>query len=183
MSRTASPFLAILLVVGFVPAVLAQSDAGALLIPGDNGAVAVGCAIAGSDLSLTVTFPSPVQKYLGPTQPAMSLTFFLDTDKNPRTGYGKSEDARKGGDYSIDFTVRLINDTVQASPDDVTVAQHSPESSFGRLVPVKASIRVDGNKIEVLVPLSALKLKKGKSVRIAAQNGAGVYVDQSIELK
>ena len=183
MSRAASPFLAILLVLGFVPAVFAQADGGALLIPGDNGAVAVSCAIAGSDLDFSVTFPSPIRSYLGPTQPAMSLTFFLDTDKNPRTGFAKSEDARKGGDYSLDLTVRLVNDTVQANADDVTLAQHSSESTFGRLVPVKATFRVDGNKIEVLLPLSAMKLKKGKPVRIAAQTGSGAYVDQSIELK
>jgi hypothetical protein len=183
MSRTASWLAAVALVALFAPPVPGQTQSEGLLLPSPAGAVSVNCAVAGSDLGLTVTFPSPVKTYLVPDRPSLSLTVFFDTDKNVRTGFALADDARRGADYSVDLTVRLSGGEVRASEDDVTVVQLNAASSFGTLVPAKSSIRVDGSKVEVLVPLAAMKLRKGRTVRVAAQTAAGDYVEQTIELK
>jgi hypothetical protein len=159
------------------------------------GTITFSVKIEGADLAATVTYPKPIRTYLGgfdkngTKNTSAAVRLFLDTDANPKTGLGGDpvfEPGQQGAEWSLeaseietslarddkggwingpklDATVRKGEDTADL-PEGVF-----PEWEFevgGAFVKADWVKPPDATTMRLRVPLAALALKAGDTVRV-----------------
>ncbi len=154
-----------------------------LLFGSDQGAVGVTVAVAGADLSITWEFEKPVKSYPNADAPYVSMELDLDTDNNAKTGWSQVDDLRRGSEFMTEFIVRLPG-AGKAEEFFVTRYPTDPKAPGGTTVKGDARLRVDGTRANLLIPLSALGLRKGQTIRvIPVPPGQDVTRDQTLTLR
>lgn len=149
-----------------------------------QGETVLTTAVVGSDLSLTFEFEKPVKSYLSADDPFVSIDLELDTDNNTKTGWTQVDDLRKGSDLSVNIILRLPS---AGKSEDVFVSRwviDPKDGPVGRMIATNTRLRVEGTQIHLLIPLSALSLRKGQEIRlIPVAQGRDVLVDQTLTLQ
>lgn len=151
----------------------------------------------GPDLSAVVTYPKPIRGYLGGFDQngtktmSAAIRIFLDTDANPKTGLGGDpmfEPGQQGAEWSLEATeieTSLARDAkggwINGPMLDATVRKGDemaelPEGVFpewefdvgGTFVAANWVKPPDTRAMRLRVPLEALGVKAGQSIRVTA---------------
>jgi ankyrin repeat protein len=180
--------------------------------PGLGGTVESNLAVDGKTLVFTTTFPHPMSYYLGGgnmnrAESAKKFTYegsftpayYLDTDSNVKTGRKADmlEKEAAGADYTVDYdqygttvVLHYLNSKgeertkhVFGNVLDVNVkkGEEAVDSSvFGDDTPRAEN---DNGVLRSRVPLSALALKPGSSMRVTAKIGSCNAVTEKVTLR
>lgn len=177
-------------VIGLMSLLLsAEAIASPLEVGSEAGTVSITAAVVGSDLRLLAESEEPVMGLLGAKNQIISFNLDLDTDCDAKTGRKMENAVRGGTDYSAlrgaDYSLTLIfrhtaSKDVKGKPQEAVLVKE--EGMGGPVVKTNTRLTVDGNRMQVLIPLEALGLRVGKKIRIAAYSGGFYPADETITL-
>lgn len=177
-------------VIGLMSLLLsAESIASPLEVSSEAGTVSITAAVVGSDLRLLAESEEAVMGLLSAKDPIISFTLDLDTDCDAKTGRKLENAVRGGTDYSAlrgaDYTLTLIfrhtaSKDIKGAPQEAVLVKE--EGMGGPVVKTNTRLTVDGNRIQVLIPLEALGLRAGKKIRLVAHSGGFYPADETITL-
>lgn len=142
----------------------------------DHRPIEVTTAVRGADLSLTFEFEERVKSYLNADDPFLSIELDFDTDNNVKTG--QVDDARRGCEFSLDVILRLPG---SGKTEEVLLSRYvidPKDGPVGKPIATNPRLTVEGKQVHLLIPLSALGLRKGQTIRIVAVGAQGNVRDQ-----
>jgi hypothetical protein len=124
--------------------------------------------VARSNLSLGNLCSWPLKSTLTEEDNNFSVAFNIDTDDNKGTGNQDLPEERRGTDVWVDAVVRFPSKNAKTEEVFVTRAPATMKEANNGVpeIHTNARIRVDGKTMTVLVPMSDLKVRKGKPIRI-----------------
>jgi hypothetical protein len=144
----------------------------------DNRPIEVTTAVRGADLSLTFEFEERVKSYLNADDPFLSIELDFDTDNNVKTGQASMNDARRGCEFTLDVILRLPG---SGKTEEVLLWRDvidPKDGAVGKPVATNPRLTVEGKQMHLLIPLSALGLRKGQTIRIVTVSAQGNVKDQ-----
>jgi hypothetical protein len=149
---------------------------------GDDDLIKVFTAAVGPDLQFTVECSWPLKEKLTAESPNFTISISIDTDDNKATGNKDLPDERVGTDVWVHAFVRLPYKNAKTEDVFVTRAPVITKDATSGVpyLQTNARIHVEGKTMTILIPMSDLKIRKGKPIRIVVGAGWGDLAEQTV---
>ena len=133
-----------------------------LLTQFQGDTVRIVATVAGADLSIAAIFPRAVKSYLAGDGLPLMLDYQLDTDNNVKTG-STLPAPLQGSDI---WAIVILRKPGEGVAQEITLTRNNGGPENGKAIKTDARLQVGGNSVQLLIPLSAMNLRKGQIVRL-----------------